>query len=207
MRSIYVVYQSSCVWWRLERRSTVVSLSGSPGVTGTGDSVSPGKLWGCRRRSILGTAGQVPTCGVHGVSEAGGCWFCAALETSALGPCCCSELGTTGGLPESQSVWGELCGASAGGAVGNGSGCWGPTASLTGMASGALKSSVRGGVGWGGAGRGGVYFLRNFLFLRVTLPDPSTRTTYWSNWRTSTTRPVLSHFLGNCPVWFWRRTM
>ena len=38
-------------------------------MTGTGDSVSPGKLWGCRRRSILGTGGQAPTCGV---SEAGG---------------------------------------------------------------------------------------------------------------------------------------
>ena len=136
MRSIYVVYQSSCVWWRLERRSTVVSLSGSPGVTGTGDSVSPGKLWDCRRRSILGIGGQAPTCGV---SEAGGSWFCAALGTSASGPCCCSELGTTGGLPESQSVWGEPCLASACGAVGNGSGCWGLTASLTGMASGAIK--------------------------------------------------------------------
>ena len=199
MRSIYVVYQSSCVWWRLERRSTGVSLSGSPGVTGMGDSVSPGKLWGCRRRSILGTGGQAPTCGV---SEAGGSWFCAALGTSASGPCCCSELGTTGGLPESQTVWGEPCGASACGAVGNGSGCWGLTASLTGMAGCALKSSIRGGVGYTG-----VYFRRNFLFLRVTLPDPSTRTTYWSNWQTSTTRPVLSHFLGNCPVWFWRRTM
>ncbi len=42
----------------------------------------------------------------------------------------------------------------------------------------------------------GVYFQRNFLLRSVTLPDPSTRTTYWSCWRTSITWPVLSHVRG-----------
>ena len=49
----------------------------------------------------------------------------------------------------------------------------------------------------------GVYFLRYFLLQRVTRPEPSTRTTYWSNCRTSTTMPVLSHLVGWGPVWFW----
>ena len=49
----------------------------------------------------------------------------------------------------------------------------------------------------------GVYLRRNFLFRSVTLPDPSTRTTYRSNWRTSITQPVLSHLSGVGPVWFW----
>ena len=30
----------------------------------------------------------------------------------------------------------------------------------------------------------------------VTLPDPSILTKYWLNWRTSMTRPVLSHLVG-----------
>ena len=52
----------------------------------------------------------------------------------------------------------------------------------------------------GGRGITGTYFLRNFLFRSVIRPEPSTLTTYWSNWRTSTTEPVLSHLLG------WIRT-
>ena len=40
-----------------------------------------------------------------------------------------------------------------------------------------------------------IYFLRNFLFCNVTLPEPSTRITYWSNCRTSRTVPVLSQYL------------
>ena len=51
----------------------------------------------------------------------------------------------------------------------------------------------------------GMNFRRNFLFRRVTLPDPSIRTTYWSNWRTSTV-PVLSHRFGSGPLWFWTLT-
>ena len=42
----------------------------------------------------------------------------------------------------------------------------------------------------------GTYFRRNFLFRRLTLRDPSMRTTYWLCCLTSTTCPVLSHFLG-----------
>ena len=58
-----------------------------------------------------------------------------------------------------------------------------------------------------GAGlRKGTYFLRNFLFLTVTLPDPSTFTTYWSNCLTSITLPVLSHLRAWGPTWFWMRT-
>ena len=42
----------------------------------------------------------------------------------------------------------------------------------------------------------GVYLRRNLRLRSVTLPDPSTRTTYWWNWRTSITMPVLSHLVG-----------
>ena len=52
----------------------------------------------------------------------------------------------------------------------------------------------------------GMYFRRNFRLRNVTLPEPSTLTTYWSNCRTSMTTPVLSHFLGCGPTWFWMRT-
>lgn len=57
-----------------------------------------------------------------------------------------------------------------------------------------------------GTGYTGIYFLRNFLLRSVTRPEPSTLTTYWSNWRTSITSPVLSHFNGCGPTWFWTRT-
>ena len=40
----------------------------------------------------------------------------------------------------------------------------------------------------------------------VILPEPSTRTAYWSNCRTSMMLPVLSHLVGCGPVWFWIRT-
>lgn len=42
----------------------------------------------------------------------------------------------------------------------------------------------------------GMYFLRNLRFLRVTLLEPSTLTTYWSNCFTSIMQPVLSHLRG-----------
>ena len=45
-----------------------------------------------------------------------------------------------------------------------------------------------------------MYFLKNFLFYRVTLPDPSTPTTYWSNCRTSTTN-YDSRFVPLGGVW------
>ena len=48
----------------------------------------------------------------------------------------------------------------------------------------------------------GTYLLRNLRLRRVILPDPSTRTTYWSNWQTSMMMPVLSHLLEYGPVWF-----
>ena len=46
----------------------------------------------------------------------------------------------------------------------------------------------------------GVYRRRYFLLRSVTRPEPSTRTTYWSNCRTSTTIPVRSHFVGWGPT-------
>ena len=63
-----------------------------------------------------------------------------------------------------------------------------------------------GAIARGARGITGTYFRKNFLFRRVIRPEPSTRTTYWSNWRTSTTIPVLSHLVGWGPVWFWMRT-
>ena len=56
-------------------------------------------------------------------------------------------------------------------------------------------------------GTTGWYFCKNFLFLMVTLPDPSTRMPYWSYCRTSMTTPVLSHLFGAGPVWFCMRTV
>lgn len=52
----------------------------------------------------------------------------------------------------------------------------------------------------------GIHFLRNFLFRMVTLPAPSSLTTYWSNRRTSIIVPVLSYLRGCGPVWFGIRT-
>ncbi len=42
----------------------------------------------------------------------------------------------------------------------------------------------------------GSSLLRYRLFLVVNLPEPSVRTEYWWYWRTSTTVPDLSHFVG-----------
>jgi len=53
----------------------------------------------------------------------------------------------------------------------------------------------------------GVSFLRNLLFLSVSLPDPSTLTTYWSWSLSSTTTPVMSHLDGWLPTWFWTNTL
>ena len=48
----------------------------------------------------------------------------------------------------------------------------------------------------------GVYRRRYFLLRSVTRPEPSTRTTYWSNCRTSTTIPVRSRLVGWGPTRF-----
>ena len=46
-------------------------------------------------------------------------------------------------------------------------------------------------------------FAQKFPVLyKVTLPEPSTFTAYWSNWRTSMTEPVMSHLVGSWPVLF-----
>ena len=46
----------------------------------------------------------------------------------------------------------------------------------------------------------------NWLLSKVTLSDPSTQMTYWSNCLTSMTLPVLCHFFGYGPVKFCNRT-
>ena len=53
----------------------------------------------------------------------------------------------------------------------------------------------------------GVYFRKNFLFLSVVRPVPSTLTKYWSCGLVSKTVPVLSHLLGLGPLWFCRKTL
>jgi hypothetical protein len=52
----------------------------------------------------------------------------------------------------------------------------------------------------GSRGRTGMYLRRNFRFLRVTRPEPSTRIMYWSYCLTSTTTPVRSHLVGLGPL-------
>ena len=47
-----------------------------------------------------------------------------------------------------------------------------------------------------------MYWRRCFLLRSVTRPDPSTRMTYWSYCRTSTTIPVRSHLVGCGPTRF-----
>ena len=68
------------------------------------------------------------------------------------------------------------------------------------------RAPAKGAACIGARGTTGVNFLRNRLFRKVTRPEPSTRMTYWSNCLTSMTTPVLSHFIGWGPVWFWIRT-
>ena len=53
----------------------------------------------------------------------------------------------------------------------------------------------------------GMYFLKNFLFWIIILPEPSSLTTYWSYCRTSVIVPVLSHLVGCQPVWFCTHTL
>ena len=48
--------------------------------------------------------------------------------------------------------------------------------------------------------------VRNFRFLKVTLRLPSTTTRYFRCGRTSVMMPVLCHFVGWLPVWFWSWT-
>ena len=65
------------------------------------------------------------------------------------------------------------------------------------------------GLGDGASGNrmAGRNFRKNFLLRRVTLRDPSMRTTYWSNCFTSITEPVLSHLRGWGPTWFCTQTL
>ena len=71
---------------------------------------------------------------------------------------------------------------------------------------GGVGKGVRGSWMWTGGMHTGTYLRRILRLRNVTLPDPSTLMTYWSNCLTSVTRPVLSHFFGWGPVWFCRRT-
>ena len=109
------------------------------------------------------------------------------------------------------TTWGDR---TAGGWLDSGSGGgWGGRLASTGLRLGCL-ADLEGSVlrcapsmvSRGGWVCTGMYFLRNLRLHRVILPDPSTRTMYWSNCRTSITTPVLSHLLGYGPVSFWIRT-
>ena len=76
----------------------------------------------------------------------------------------------------------------------------GEAAGLAGRLVICLKSSwiVRRGCGaWMG-----IYLLRNLRLRMVILPDPSRRTTCWSNWWTSMMTPFLFHLLGCGPELF-----
>ncbi len=103
--------------------------------------------------------------------------------------------------------WGGVGGSEGGQSVGLGSQLGGgSTGSITGSVGDGVAVIVPGVGGWVGCGQvgrlgvsseggrramsskidlcslggnTGVYFLRNFLFLRVGLPDPSMRTRYW----------------------------
>ena len=85
-----------------------------------------------------------------------------------------SAAGSSLGL--SFSTWGLL--------LGGGVGCAAP-GMLTGLehmgVSFVTLVAGRGKVASGDLGITGVYRRRNFLLRNVTLPDPSTLTTYWSN--------------------------
>ena len=55
------------------------------------------------------------------------------------------------------------------------------------------------------ANEAGLKALRKHLFLFVSLPDPSTLTTYWSCSAESSMVPVRCHLFGLFPVWFWMK--
>ena len=46
----------------------------------------------------------------------------------------------------------------------------------------------------------GTYLFRHLRLRRVILPDPTTHTTYWSNWPISMMMPVLPHLFACGPV-------
>ena len=181
------------------------SLWGVKSDAGVSCSHRPGVLWGKRRVSIRGivegeSAGAQRGLGVGAsggvvswMSGAGGGWIWWSVPSSCD---CISPVGgaTTGGRGGGSGTIaaGGWVGGFMGIAGADGGGCDG--------------NAVRG--SWMGTGglHTGVYFRRNLRLRNVTLPDPSTLMTYWSNCLTSMTRPVLSHFLGWGPVWFCRRT-
>ena len=100
------------------------------------------------------------------------------------------ELGTTGGIVSSRG----LCsGKPTGSEIG----------SVVGLATGVLSKTCRGegfGLGPGNVGVSGLNFLKNCLFLSVTLPLPSILTLYLLKPRSSTIRPDLSHFFEIFPA-------
>ena len=157
---------------------------------------------------LLGREWAAPWVQGHCGSEApegpeGGGWqsqsLCSAAGGSPLREVVCGVAGGTVGSGEATwvdgaplwFVWAMPGGDGAGGVgilvsrlAGRPRGCDGKTV----RGPGARASGAR--------GTTGRYLRRNFLFRRVTRPEPSTRTTYWSNWRTSTMIPVLSHLVG-----------
>ena len=153
---------------------------------------------GCRRAGAAAVRGGVSAGGGDGtVCRLGGVLATGGITWLVGG--CRDELTAVAGVGEAAvgPEGSESCGP-AGWSVRSGGAC------------GELECDVRGvhrrrssaTVVLGGAEWTGMYLRRNFLLRKVTLPEPSVLMMYWSNWRTSVTRPVLSHFFGCGPTWF-----
>ena len=161
---------------------------GTEEVSGAWRSLRPGELCGRRDLSALGSRLGVPGSGGGQLGSGGG----GGGRWSSAGE------------GEGEAAWG----ASEGGGTRRAEGMELPGAGEW-ERSGAPEDGMLGEVEAmqsGARGMTGVNVRRNRLFRRVTRPEASLRTTYWSNWRTSSMMPVLSHWVGWGPVWFWIRT-
>ena len=161
-------------------------------------SRSPFLLWSISLRRAKGGFFSV-SFGVVGV--VGGSTGCEASD----GVCICLSAGF---LVFSIGMGRLVLGFGSGGlcveVTGNGLGGWGSgDLRNRGKVVASHRSSL---IMWqGGCWDTGMYFLKYFRLRIVTLPDPSTLTTYWSHWRTSIMMPALSHFVRcgpvEAPVW------
>ena len=168
----------------------------------------------------VGSSGVAGSSGVGVLTPTSGGSWCAAESGLVVGVACLGLVGALTGVVPARGVVGMVAGG--GGGV--------PARGVVGMVAGEggggaasdLGRVTVGECGWrawvgvvcggtlgticnccmAGVSRAGMNFLRNFLFLSVTLRDPSIRKAYWLNWRTSIIVPVLSHLSGCGPVWF-----
>ena len=167
-------------------------------------STSPGLLWGSRHLRARGTLPCVDNSVL--VASDDSVWLtCSKGKTPAVGFCCSKRSGWSGCSDGSQMSNGFFCifgwttddGLTK---VVKGFTC-GTCAKLTSVGRGCSLRHM-----WS-LWTTGRNLGRNFLFRRLTRPEPSTLTMYWSNWRTSITIPILSHLVGFGPVWFCIRTL